>query len=473
MRQSEDSQYIYTIDPEGDMRVPARLFTSKKLLEHVQEETLTQVKNAASLPGIVGSSIAMPDMHMGYGFCVGAVSAFDSKEGIVSPGAIGFDINCGVRLLSSNVDVSRVEDFVEELLELFAQRVPVGVGQQSSISLSQQQIRELLVKGSSWALENGYGNQEDVDCCEENGMFLGADAMKLSQRARARGMNQLGTLGAGNHFLELQVVEEVYDEELAESFGLSKKGSVCVMIHCGSRGLGHQVCTDYLRRIQQEAPEIMDSLAEKNLAYMPLGSSLANDYLAAMRAAANFAFANRHVIAHQVRSAFSRLIPESDLRTVYDVAHNIAKLETHVVDGVEREVLVHRKGATRAFPANHPSLSKKFSDTGHPVLIPGSMGTSSYVLVGTDKAMQLSFGSSAHGAGRLMSRTQARDDFSGSQVVSELKKQGIHVSASSVSGVADEAPGVYKDVDEVIRVTTDSGIAKKVVRLRPLGVLKG
>ncbi|MFT4250764.1 MAG: RtcB family protein [Candidatus Woesearchaeota archaeon] len=466
-------EFTYTLAKTGSMLVDAKIFSSEELLALVEEEAVVQVSNAATLPGACGCSVAMPDMHMGYGFCVGGVSAYRVDGGVVSPGAIGFDINCGIRVLASNLVEEQVIPLIDELLSLLASRIPAGVGKKSSLTLSREEMKEVLLRGATWAVDNGFGVEDDVLRCEEQGCFSGAAPASLSQKAFSRGFSQLGTLGAGNHFLEVQVVEEIYDESLASAFGFSAPGQVVVMIHCGSRGVGHQICTDYLRRIEQEAPEIMASLSERNLAYMPLGSSLATEYLGAMRAAANFAFCNRQVIAHQTRKAFARLFPRSKLSAVYDVAHNIAKQETHVVDGKQVEVLVHRKGATRAFPAGHSAIGSVYRDTGHPVLIPGSMGTSSYVLVGTQKAMLESFGSSAHGAGRLMSRTQAKKEFVGSEVKSSLAKRNISVHAESVKGVAEEAPGVYKDIDEVIRVTVGAGLALPVVKLRPLGVVKG
>ena len=469
----KESSKSYVIPQQEGMSVKGRLFLSEKLFELVEEGAVEQVRNAATLPGVVGHSLAMPDMHIGYGFCVGGISAFRTDSGVISPGAIGFDINCGVRLLATDLDASRVEEFIEPLLEVLAQRVPAGVGLKSSISLSNKELDVVLREGSRWALSNGYATPEDVSRTEEGGCFAGADPSKLSHQVKARGRGQLGTLGGGNHFLEVQVVDEIYDEEVAARFGITRPGQVLVMIHTGSRGLGHQTCTDYLRRIEKEYPEIMESLPEKNLAYAPASSSLAQDYWGAMQAAANFAFCNRQVIAHQVRLSFERLFPGCSIRQVYDIAHNIAKKEVHTVSGEEVEVFVHRKGATRAFPPGREEVCAEYRDVGQPVLIPGSMGTASYVLVGTDKAMEQAFGSSAHGAGRVMSRTQAKKDFSGAGVTRELRKQKIFVHAASQKGVAEEAPGVYKDVDEVIRVTEEAGLARKIVRTRPLGVVKG
>jgi tRNA-splicing ligase RtcB (3'-phosphate/5'-hydroxy nucleic acid ligase) len=381
--------------------------------------------------------------------------------------------NCGVRVLATDLDVERVEPLIDPLLELLFQKVPAGVGLKSSIRLSNDDLDEVLTTGAQWALKNGFALAEDLSRTEENGCFAEADPSKLSSSARKRGLSQLGTLGAGNHFLEVQVVDDILDEAVAERFGITRKGQIVVMIHCGSRGVGHQVCTDFLRRIEQEHPDIMASLPEKNLAYAPASSPAGRDYYGAMCASANFAFANRQVIAHRVREAFTRLFPGCNIRQVYDIAHNIAKREVHVIDGKEMEVFVHRKGATRAFPPGRPEICEEYRDVGQPVLIPGSMGTASYILVGTEKAMQETFGSSAHGAGRLMSRTQAKKEFRGERVASDLLKRNITVKAASMMGVAEEAPMVYKDVDEVIRVTEQAGIARAVVRVIPLGVVKG
>ncbi len=467
------SQTKYIIPKTGSMRVPGKLFLSKKLLANIKDVSIQQVRNVANLPGIVGYSIGMPDMHMGYGFCVGGVSAFRLDGGIVSPGGIGFDINCGVRVLSSNLLLSDVDKLIDSLLELLFTNIPCGVGRKSSNPLSDDMLNDVLSRGALWALDKGYATEHDIIRTEERGVFSGAKPKFVSARARARGKAQLGTLGAGNHFLELQVVDKIFDARVAEAFGFLKEGQVVVMIHCGSRGLGHQVCTDYLKLIEQEFPDIMNSLQEKNLAYAPLSSRLAHDYLGAMRAAANFAFCNRQIIAHKARISFRRLFPSARLTQVYDVAHNIAKQEQHVVDGKKIDVLVHRKGATRAFPKGHEAICDELRPYGQPVLIPGSMGTASYVLVGTPKAMEETFGSSAHGAGRVMSRTQAKRDFNGLAVSNNLKSRNILVRAASIKGIAEEAPEVYKDVDEVISVTAKAGIAMPVVRLVPIGVIKG
>ncbi len=470
------SDYVYVVEKEGDMRVPVKIFASEPLLNKMKEDKCIEqgVNVAKSLPGIYGASIMMPDAHQGYGFSIGGVAAIDCENGCISPGGIGFDINCGVRLLASNLSVDEVKPKLRELLDVLFELVPPGVGSQSLIRLSDEELDAVLSRGAVWALENGYGVPEDLVRCEEGGFMKTADPSKVSPRAKARGRKQLGTLGAGNHFLEVQVVDEVFDESVAEVFGIKRKGQVVVMIHCGSRGLGHQVCSDYLRRMEESYPDIMASLPEKDLIYAPANSPLANDYFKAMSAAANFAWANRHIIGHQARVAFRRVFGESaDLVTVYDVAHNIAKLEEHMIDGQKRRVWVHRKGATRAFAPGRPEVPEVYRGVGQPILIPGSMGTASYVLVGTEKAMEESFGSTAHGAGRLMSRKKANASWRGEDVKRELEEHNILVKAASWRGVSEEAPKAYKDVDEVVKVSHGAGIGKLVAKVKPLGVVKG
>ena len=462
----------YVLEKEGCMNVGARIFLNEKLLDIVEEDALNQVKNVACMPGIVGEAMAMSDMHIGYGFPIGGVAAFDEKKGCITPGGIGFDINCGVRLLSTNLTVEDIKGNIKKLLDSIFRNVPCGVGGQSDIRLDDNQIDEVLSDGAEWAVRNGYGNEDDLKFCESNGKMPGARPSKVSPRAKARGRKQLGTLGAGNHFLEIQFVDEIYDEKTAEAFNL-KKGQVVVMIHCGSRGLGHQVCSDYLRMMEDKFPDIIEKLPEKDLAYAPLGSKIADDYYSAMKAAANFAWCNRHIIADRVRKAFKMILPNAELKTVYDVAHNIAKLEEHEINGEMKKVYVHRKGATRAFPPGHKEIPEDYKEFGQPVLIPGSMGTASYVLAGTEEAMKKSFGSSAHGAGRVMSRTEAKKQFNADKITAELEKQNIFVKAASWKGVSEEAPQVYKDVDEVIETITKAKLGRKIAKLRPLGVVKG
>jgi tRNA-splicing ligase RtcB len=468
------SEVEWEIPKEKGMNVPGKLFVSKKLLDKVKEDkSIEQVKNVASLPGIIKASFAMPDMHMGYGFSIGGVAAFDAESGIITPGGIGFDINCGVRLLATNLKEPEVREKIDELLEQLFKRIPCGVGKSSEIRLDDKELEKVMTMGAEWAVKNGYGNMDDVEHCESKGKLDWAKPSKISQKARARGRKQLGTLGAGNHFLEVQFVDDIYNKEVAETFGIKEKGQVVVMIHCGSRGFGHQVCTDYLRRMEDENSELIARLPEKNLAYAPFKSKLGQDYFGAMACAANYAWTNRHIIGHHVRKSFERVFDKAELKTVYDVAHNIAKIEEHNINNKKQKVIVHRKGATRCFPAHHKEVPKDYQKTGHPVIIPGSMGTASYVLVGTPETLDIAFGSTAHGAGRVMSRKQANKEFRGEKVVKDLNKKNIHIKSASWRGVSEEAPGVYKDIDEVIKVTEKAGISKAVARLRPIGVIKG
>jgi len=468
------NEVTWEIPKQGNMNVPGRLFLSEKLLRLVKEDkSLEQVRNVASLPGILKYSYAMPDMHRGYGFSIGGVAAFDLEQGIITPGGIGFDINCGVRLLSTNLNKNEVYPKIQELLDQMFKRIPCGVGRETDLKLNDNMLEEVMIKGAKWDVENGYGVKEDLIHCESNGTLSDAVPSKVSQKAKMRGRKQLGTLGAGNHFLEVQYVDEIYLPEVASKFGIDHHGQVVVMIHCGSRGFGHQICSDYLRKMEDEYSDLVKSLPEKDLAYSPFNSKLGQDYFGAMACAANFAWANRHMIAHHVRKAFSRVFEKSELTTVYDVAHNIAKIEEHNINGVTKKVIVHRKGATRCFPANHPEVPEAYREVGHPVLIPGSMGTASYVLVGSPKTLDIAFGSTAHGAGRVMSRFAAKKSFRGEQIKSDLEKINIYIKSASWKGISEEAPQVYKDIDEVIKVTQSAGISNPVARLRPIGVIKG
>lgn len=467
------TDYKYCLEKEGSMKVPAEIFMNEKLFEGLEEGAIGQLRNVTELPGIYKKAMAMPDSHQGYGFPIGGVAAIDYEQGCISPGGIGFDINCGVRLLATDLDKEKVEARIKELLEALYKHVPVGVGRSSDLKLADDELDNVLENGSRWAHSKGYGNEDDCDLCEEGGKMPGAKAAKVSPKAKARGRNQLGTLGAGNHFLEVQIVEQIYDKDIAEKFGVTREGQIVVMIHCGSRGLGHQVCSDYLRKMEEKYPDIMQKLPEKDLIYAPAGSDLANDYYAAMAASANFAWANRHMIAHNTRKAFHEIFPEARLDAVYDVAHNIAKIEEHEIDGELKKCYVHRKGATRAFGPGRKEIPEKYREVGQPILIPGSMGTASYVLVGTAKAEEETFGSTAHGAGRLMSRFKAIKSFNGDRIRSDLAKVQIYVKARSTKGISEEAPGAYKDVDEVVKTSHDAGIGNLVVKVRPLGVLKG
>ncbi|NJL44337.1 MAG: RtcB family protein [Nitrosarchaeum sp.] len=465
----------YVVEPSGGMRVPLRIFASEVLLAHLlKDKSIEQGMHVAALPGIRKHAIMMSDAHQGYGFPIGGVAAFDDKEGIITPGGIGFDINCGVRVLVSDLMKEEVALRIKDVLNAIFAAVPAGVGGLSGLRLDDAELDEVLREGMDWAVRKGLARPEDKERCEEGGRMPLADPSKVSSKAKSRGRRQLGTLGAGNHFLEVQYVDEVFDAAVAERFGVGRVGRVVVMVHSGSRGLGHQVCSDYLRRMEEEFPNLVESLPEKDLVYAPLSSALAADYYGAMSAAANFGWCNRQVITYQVRKAFARVFGEgSALQVLYDVAHNIAKREVHVIEGRHEQVMVHRKGATRGFGPGHAEVCACYRDVGQPILIPGSMGTASYILVGTDKAMEDTFGSTPHGAGRVMSRHEANRTFSGRQVKEDLERRSIAIKSASVKGITEEAPQVYKDIDEVIRVAREVGIGLPVVRLRPLGVVKG
>lgn len=469
------NDFSYVVEKSGDMNVPVKIFASKKLMDYMQKDRcIEQGINVSKLPGIKGFSIMMPDAHQGYGFSIGGVAAMDCEHGCISPGGIGFDINCGVRLLTTNLTKEDIYPKIHELLDALYKNVPPGVGKKSLFKLTDEELNEVMLKGPIWAVARKIGTKKDLENCESNGFLEGADPSKVSQKAMNRGRSQLGTLGSGNHFLEIQFVDKIFDKSVAKTFGITKEGQAVVLIHCGSRGLGHQVCSDYLRAMEDEFPEIVASLPEKNLIYAPAKSKLAKDYFSAMCAAANFAWTNRHIIGHQTRISFKEVFGNSvKLNTVYDVAHNIAKLETHDIDNKKEKVYVHRKGATRAFGPNNPEIPKKYKKTGQPIFIPGSMGTSSYVLVGTEHAMKESFGSTAHGAGRLMSRHKANQEFTGQSLKDQLEKNKIYVKAASLRGISEEAPNAYKDVDEVVKVSHDAGIGKLVAQLKPIGVIKG
>jgi len=470
------NDHMFEIEKTGNMKVPVRIYASEKLMKKLGEDaSLQQGMNVACLPGIYGQSIMLPDAHQGYGFSIGGVAALDFEHGCISPGGIGFDINCGVRLLATPLKKEEVEPKIKELMDSMFKNVPSGVGSESFIRLNNQQLDDVLNRGAEWAVEQGYGFKEDLERSEEGGRMKDADASKVSNKAKSRGREQLGTLGAGNHFLEVQFVEHIYDKRIAEAFGIHNEGQVTIMIHCGSRGLGHQVCSDYLREMEESDPELAKSLPEKDLIYAKAGTQLAKNYFAAMAASANYAWANRHIIAHQVRKSFKEIFglePEK-IKTVYDVAHNIAKIENHMIEGVERKVYVHRKGATRSLPAGNMNVPEIYRSVGQPVIIPGSMGTSSYLLVGTQQAMDETFGSTAHGAGRVMSRTEAIRSFRGEQIKKDLADQNIYLKAGSWKGVSEEAPAVYKDIDEVVKVSHEAGIGNIVAKLRPIGVIKG
>ena len=455
------------------MRVPGVFFLSETLAGTLEEGAVQQLANVATMPGIVARSLAMPDIHWGYGFPSGGVAAFSLDEGVISPGGVGFDINCGVRLLATPL---REEDLVKkrELVERLFKAVPTGVGGKSTLRLSGHELDRMLLEGSSWAVGAGFGIDEDVRMCEQQGCMKEAETAAVSQKARQRGMPQSGTLGSGNHFLEIQVVKEVYQPEVARAFGISA-GQVCIMIHCGSRGLGHQVCTDHLRTLEAATRKYGITLPDRQLACAPIDSPEGKAYFGAMAASANYAWANRQVIMHYTRKVMEELygVPYKEMRLVYDVAHNVAKIEEHVVGGTTMKVCVHRKGATRAFGPGAPDLPPAYAGVGQPVLIPGSMGTSSFLLHGTQGAMEKTFGSTCHGAGRVMSRTQAKKRLTGKEIRDALGQEGIIVRAPSDAAIADEAPEVYKPSMEVVRVVHEVGISRLVARLEPLGVIKG
>ena len=464
-------------DEGTGMRVPGRLYSSAALLGAVEEDpSLQQLANVATLPGIQRWALAMPDIHFGYGFPVGGVAAFDLAEGVVSPGGIGYDINCGVRLLRTGLTAEVVRPKLKELLDALYREVPSGVGSKGGLTLTGAQIDEVLAGGARWAVRAGFGRAADLGVQEEEGCLTAADPSGVSDSARKRGLRQLGTLGSGNHFLEVQVVEEIFHPEAAKALRL-EPGHVVVMLHTGSRGLGHQVATDYIAHFDERLRREGTTLVDRQLSCAPIGSEDGQRYLRAMAAGANFAWANRQLITEGVRRAFRRVLPDqgdaADPEVLYDIAHNIAKEETHAVDGGSRRVLVHRKGATRAFPAGREEVPPVYRHVGQPVLIPGDMGTASYVLVGLPSSMERSFGSSCHGAGRVLSRHAAVRRFRYDEVTRELGARGILVRAASREGVTEEAPGAYKRVDEVVRVAEGAGLTHRVARLLPMGVVKG
>lgn len=459
-------------EKEGEMKVPARLFLSEKLLDEVEEGAIQQAINVAHLPGIYKYSLAMPDMHFGYGFPIGGVAALDIKDGGLSPGGIGFDINCGVRVLRTNLSVDDVKPKLKQLLEKIFKNIPSGVGRGGKLRLTKAQLDDVLEEGAGWAVRNNYGNENDLEHAEERGCLKFAKHEKVSEKAKERGLPQLGSLGAGNHFLEIQRVDKIYLPEIAKRFGIEKENQVCVMIHTGSRGLGHQVCTDYLQILERRFHNEIKKLPDRELIYAPSNTQECEDYFQAMCASANYAWANRQLITHWTRESFIEIFKmkesEIGLELIYDVAHNIAKIEVH--DG--KKLYVHRKGATRAFPPGSEDLPKDYRDIGQPVLIPGSMGTASYILIGAETAKD-TFYSTAHGAGRVSSRASMVKNIRGEEVARALEKKGILSKAASWKVLAEEAPEAYKNVDEVVRVTQEAGISKIVARLVPIGVVKG
>jgi len=478
LQRIDDYRWELPASYKPGMLVPARVYADESLLALLSEEqALEQAANVAMLPGIVWRSLAMPDIHWGYGFPIGGVAAMRVEDGVVSPGGVGFDINCGTRILLTNLTRDDTAGRMKELVDQLFRDVPAGLGGKGPLTLTRPELDDVMVKGSSWMIEHGYGWPDDLEVTESGGRLAGANPDAVSERARKRGMPQLGTLGSGNHFLEVQVLDEVFDRRAADCFGLGDPGQVLVFFHCGSRGFGHQVCQDYLDVMESASERYGIHLPDKQLACAPINSEEGRAYLGAMNAAANFAWANRQYITYWVRRSFAKVFgrsaEEMGMRLVYDVAHNIAKIERHVFEGKEIEVCVHRKGATRAFPAGHPEIPARYRDVGQPVLIPGDMGRYSYVCVGEQLAMQETWGSTCHGAGRIRSRHEAVRMLKGVNIAERLAQQGILVRAHNKAALAEEASEAYKDVASVVDVLEKAGIARRVARMRPLAVIKG
>lgn len=458
------------------MRVPGIIYIDEVLEKYLEEDAIRQVANVATLPGIVKASYAMPDIHTGYGFAIGGVAAFNLDEGIVSPGGVGYDINCGVRLVRSNLVKDEIISKIRTLVEVLSYEVPSGVGSKGKLKLTQSEEKQLMIKGAKWAVENGFGEKDDLVHTESGGCLEGADPALISEKAYERGRAQQGTLGSGNHFLEVQYVEEVYDKKAADALGLFPD-QVTVMIHTGSRGFGHQICTDFIEIMAKAVKKYNIYLPDRELVCAPINSEEAKQYISAMKAAANYAWANRQCIMHWTREAFMKVFEISPrdlgMNLIYDVAHNIAKIEEHIIDGKKMKVMVHRKGATRAFPPGHPELPEIYKNIGQPVLIPGDMGRASYVLLGTKEGMEESFGSTCHGAGRVLSRHQAIKRAKGRSIRKEMEEIGIIVKSAGRETLAEEMSEAYKDINNVVEVVANAKISKKVAKLRPIGVVKG
>lgn len=476
---NQKNQYEWEIPRSyrEDMGVPVRLFATRELLEDIMnDKSLEQAVNATTLPGLVGHVVVMPDMHQGYGFPIGGVAATKLPDGVISPGAIGYDINCGVRLLGSTIEYEAVKEYLPDLANALNHFCPSGVGTKGTLRLTNEDLDKVCRDGSRWVMKQGYASEADIRRTEEQGCLAGADPGKVSSRAKERGRSQLGSLGAGNHFIEVDLVDQLFFPEAAQVMGL-KEGCLVVLIHCGSRGFGHQICTDYVKEFQGAVRRYGIKLPDRELVCAPMDSPEGKAYLAAMRCAANYAFANRQVLAHFARKAFESSlagkVSKWQLHQIYDIAHNMGKIETHEVNGKSMIVCVHRKGATRAFGPGFEGLPEEYQSIGQPVLVPGSMGTASWVLVGTQQSMERSFGSTCHGAGRTMSRSQAKKTIWGEELRNNLQSQGIQIRAGSLPGLAEEAPQAYKDVDAVVDTVAGAGIARKVARLRPVVVIKG
>ena len=474
-----DFQFQIPKDTSKGMNIPVTIFANDLLISKmIEDRTLDQAVNVTTLPGVKKHMVVLPDGHEGYGFPVGGVAASDLEEGIISPGGVGYDINCGVRLIRTNLVESDIRPKLKELVDQLFSSIPTGVGSEGSIKLTSSELDELLIEGANWSIENGYGINSDLESCEESGKMDGADPINISSNARKRGSLQLGSLGSGNHFLEIQKVDKIYDTESSKTMGITKEGQIQILIHCGSRGFGHQVCSDYLRLSEQAAKKYNLHVVDRELACVPNNSPEGESYRKSMFSALNFAWANRQMITHWTRMTFQRVLKmseqELDMNLVYDVSHNIAKVERHKVDGEGfRDLVVHRKGATRAFPAGMEQIPQKYQSIGQPVIIPGSMGTASWILLGNHKSMDLSFGSTAHGAGRTMSRSHAKRIHTIDEIKKKLESRGVYVKSLTKNGLVEEAPDAYKDVDMVADVSHNVGIATKAVRLVPLGVIKG
>ena len=463
--------FTWKIEKSGKMNVPVIIYASKKILDFIKKDsTLQQAQNMSMLQGVVKNIIVLPDAHQGYGACIGGVAAYDVDKGVVSPGEIGYDINCSVRLLRTNLMKEDITDKRKEISKALYKAVPSGIGKGTKIKLTKSEMQEILEKGAKWAVEKDLGEEEDLEYCEENGCMEEADSKFVSQVAISRGINQLGSIGSGNHFLEIQYVDEIFDEKTAEIFGL-KENQAVIMIHCGSRGLGHQVASDYIKKMDDIYGH--ENLPDRQLTYAPINSEVGKEYYKAMCAAANFAFCNKQVITHLVRKCLKELFPKFKADVVYDVCHNMAKFEEHEINGKKIKLCIHRKGATRSLGSGRKEIPKKYSSVGQPVLIPGSMGTASYVLVGTSEAEKLSFSSTAHGAGRVMSRSEALRKLNREKILEEMEVKNITLTAGSLKGFVEEAPEVYKDVDEVVKVSDELGIGKIVAKLKPVVVIKG
>ena len=481
MEKRKIAEGIWEIDPsqKKGMNVPARILSSDRLIDKMEDGVFEQITNVACLPGIIGFALCMPDGHWGYGFPIGGVAAFSTTEGIISPGGIGFDINCGMRMLRTNLTLDEIQPKLRELVDTLFNYVPAGTGKTGTVSLDKKTFSQVMIDGIEWCVKNGFATRADQDSIEENGCLKGANPDKVSDKAYKRGMNQLGTLGSGNHYLEIEVAKEgnIFDPETAKVLGIDRPNQIVISIHCGSRGFGHQVATDYLQMFEKSVRKYGITVRDKELACAPFDSEEGQRYFAAMKCAANNAFANRQIITHHVRKAFRKILGKSDqelgINTIYDVAHNIAKVERYVIEGVEREVVVHRKGATRAFGPGSYAIPSKYRDIGQPVIVGGSMETGSHLLVGTQKAIEETFGSTLHGSGRTMSRTKAKKQIRGKQLAADMERRGIFVRAASFSGLAEEAGFAYKNIDDVVDAVAKIGISKPVVKLLPVANIKG